>query len=354
MISFLAGICQNGMGVLHGLPQERATSIFKSDLPEFFSRFNIPHPMGVQNELKEAVRYVPSSILHYRPPNVTDLEVVAWKAVSNASVQLTDLIREALRLGMEDRAHALINVIIHTAEKYNVEYFKHLYLPFLRSMLPVWTENCLALSNTPFYSGNLYQCILGSYSRRYVGQKPSCLEKDWARIGVPCHCRDCGLLNHFITSPTERVGRFPMGKSRRQHLHQQLDMSRGSYTHITERLGNPQTLVVTKTRGEWDAKMRTWETRRAEAKNVFEAFGLENLRELLGNEFQNITGLLDKESRDERGAKRHQVGGAASSEYQRYFISPSRYTQNIDHTATVTGGAGTKRKLVEIIDLTGD
>lgn len=40
-----------------------------------------------------------------------------------------------------------------------------------------------------------------------------------------------------------------MGKQRRQHLHQQLDNLRIDCTHDTERYGNPQTLVVTKTSG---------------------------------------------------------------------------------------------------------
>jgi hypothetical protein len=163
------------------------------------------------------------------------------------------------------------------------------------------------------------------------------------------------MLNNFITSPTEKVGWFPVGKGRRQHLHQQLDRARGSYTHITERSGNPQTLVVTKTRAELDANIRAWETRRAEARNEFSAFGLETLRELLGDEFQNITGLSDKESGDERGAKRQKVGGAtAPGHLQRQFLSSNPQAHNVGHTATLTGGAGTKRKVIDIIDLTGD
>lgn len=351
MINFLAGLCQNGLGVRYGFPQERASSIFKSQFPEFYAHFDIHPSIEAQNETAQPARSILpalSYLSHTQPPRAEGPMIAAhWEAVSNASVKLPHLFRQTLELCLHGQANAMLNVIGHAAGTYDVNYFKHLFLPFLRGMLPVWKEKGIALSN-PNCRG-LYQSVLGSYSRRFVGEKPPCPEQDWARIRVPCPCRDCQTLNSFITNPTQRVGRFPIGKSRRMHIHQQLDGAKGTYTHITERIGNPQTLVVTKTRTEWESGVSAWETRRAEARDEFKSYGLETLRELLGDQFQNITGLSNAESGDE-AAKRQKVGATRSGDHHR-ILSSNLHAQNVGDAVTA-GGAGTKRKHVEIIDLT--
>lgn len=352
MISFLTGLCQDGLGVRYGFPQERAESIFKLQFPEFCARFDIPPPIEAQSEIVEPALSIfrPLSYPSHTGLPRTEAPTVAahWKAVSDASVKLPHLFRQALELCLPGQAEAMLNVMEHAADTYHVDYFKHLFLPFLRAILPVWNEKGIALGNPN--CRHLYQSVLVSYSRRFVGEKPPRPE-DWARAQVPCSCRDCEMLNSFITSPTQKVGWFAIGKSRRMHLHQQLNNAKETYTHITERTGNPQTLIVTKTRKEWESKVKAWETCRAEASVEFKSYRLETLRELLGDEFQNIiTGLSDAERGDERAAKR-QKGGATSSGHHDQILSSSFHAQNAGDASTA-GGAGTKRKLVGFIDLT--
>ncbi|HYV36107.1 MAG TPA: hypothetical protein VE988_10415, partial [Gemmataceae bacterium] len=57
----------------------------------------------------------------------------------------------------------------------------------------------------------------------------------------------------------ERVGRFPMNKQRRQHLHRQIDQHRCDCTHVTERKGSPQTLVCTKTQNSYERSRKQYE-----------------------------------------------------------------------------------------------
>lgn len=353
MINFLAGLCQNGHGERYGLPQERGASIFKLQFPEFCARFDIPQSIGSQNKTVEPARSIlpPLSYLsHTRPPRAEEPTIAAhWRAVSDASVKLPHLFQQALELCPRGQAEAMLNVIGHAADTYDVKYFKHLFLPFLRGMLPVWNTKGIALSNPICH--DLYQSILASYSRRFVGEKPSRPE-DWSRIRVPCSCRDCELLNSFVTSPTQKVGRFPMGKSRRMHLHQQLDKAEETYTHVTERKGSPQTLIVTKTRKEWESKAKAWEMRCSEARDEFKSFGLEKLRELLGDHFQNITELSNTKSGDERVTKRQKVGATRYGHHDQ-ILSSSVHAQNVGDASTV-GGAGTKRKIAGIIDLTDE
>lgn len=70
---------------------------------------------------------------------------------------------------------------------------------------------------------------------------------------VTCTCGDCAALKAFLVNPTEQVGRFPLAKQRRQHLHQIIQRQNCDTTHTTDRRGSPQTLVCTKTTTSYDA-----------------------------------------------------------------------------------------------------
>lgn len=79
--------------------------------------------------------------------------------------------------------------------------------------------------------------------------------QDWRReVELKCKCEDCRELIRFLRDPAAPVGRFPLRKDRRQHLHGQIDSHRLDCTHETERRGSPQTLVCTKTQASFERK----------------------------------------------------------------------------------------------------
>ena len=83
---------------------------------------------------------------------------------------------------------------------------------------------------------------------------------DWslpAKLG--CKCADCQALQAFARDPIERVHRFRVNKERRRHLHQVIDRNRFDMTHVTERVGSPQTLVYTKDRRSFNARMKRYQ-----------------------------------------------------------------------------------------------
>jgi predicted 2-oxoglutarate/Fe(II)-dependent dioxygenase YbiX len=85
--------------------------------------------------------------------------------------------------------------------------------------------------------------------------------QDWTRdAALGCKCEDCGALNRFLRDPTQRVGRFPLRKDRRQHLHQQIDRHQCDCTHVTDRYGSPQTLVCTKTQASFERRLKQFES----------------------------------------------------------------------------------------------
>jgi hypothetical protein len=82
---------------------------------------------------------------------------------------------------------------------------------------------------------------------------------DWKReANLDCKCEDCQALARFLRNPAERVGRFPVRKDRRQHLHQQIDEHKLDCTHVTERKGSPQTLVCSKTQTSYERRLQQY------------------------------------------------------------------------------------------------
>ena len=71
--------------------------------------------------------------------------------------------------------------------------------------------------------------------------------------------RTAARSSRFLRDPAQRVGRFPLRKERRQHLHQQIDRHGCDLTHVTERVGSPQTLVCTKTQASYERRLKQFE-----------------------------------------------------------------------------------------------
>ena len=82
---------------------------------------------------------------------------------------------------------------------------------------------------------------------------------DWRlNVELSCSCPDCRELQSFARDPAERVHRFRVKKERRRHLHNMIDRHRLDMTHVTERVGSPQTLVCTKDRRTFDRRMKQY------------------------------------------------------------------------------------------------
>ncbi|OIW24743.1 hypothetical protein CONLIGDRAFT_685690 [Coniochaeta ligniaria NRRL 30616] len=168
--------------------------------------------------------------------------------------------------------------------------FHPLWLPFLRGFVRV-LERCSVPVTAPRYR-HFYAAVLEAYIQNYVGKEPTDTSS-LVQPSVSCHCRDCEALNAFLTNPHRKVDRFPVGKERRQHLHQQLEYAGIDCTHKTERYGNPQTLVVTKNFTQQVQTRTVWKARAEAAMEQFELFDPDHLRTLLGHDYSKIVGLVD-------------------------------------------------------------
>ena len=77
-------------------------------------------------------------------------------------------------------------------------------------------------------------------------------------VELSCSCPDCRELQVFARDSAARIHRFRVKKERRQHLHNAIDKHHLDMTHLTERVGSPQTLVCTKDRRTFDRRMKQY------------------------------------------------------------------------------------------------
>ncbi len=104
---------------------------------------------------------------------------------------------------------------------------------------------------------------LWSHSAEFLlarSEQPPESPKDWRQdVKIACRCEDCRELQAFVLDPGARTHRFRVRQERRGHLHQQIDRHGLDMSHVTERIGSPQTLMCAKTRATYERQYHQYE-----------------------------------------------------------------------------------------------
>jgi hypothetical protein len=267
--------------------QETTPAIFRELLASMIATLSLRHEPE-----RETTPDVPTKcqrlteIGHYRATHGPKHRTAKVRRAPIDGENIAELLSVCLSLNLTTEADGLLESLMSEAGHVHIRDYQSMLLPFLKQ-----TKQVLKDHNIPFTHNSfrlLYQSILSSYFARYLGKEPA-RGGSWTRPKVSCRCRDCTELNRFLSSPTEIVGRFPLAKSRRQHLHQMLDGNGSDCTHVTERRGTPQTLVVTKTHDAASRAQTEWEQRAEEARKWIEVLGRHDLEQLLGEDYEYIT-----------------------------------------------------------------
>ncbi|KAF5027314.1 hypothetical protein F66182_558, partial [Fusarium sp. NRRL 66182] len=179
-------------------------------------------------------------------------------------------------------------MVILQADDFPAPELYTMWLPFLQNLIPFLKANSISF-DTPGYR-KLFSALILATINKYIGAMPP-RPKNWTIPGVNCSCDDCAHVNAFLHHPTQMSARFPVNKQRRHHIHQRLDSAGVGCTHQTSRVGNPHTLVVTKTSRPLDVKRQKWRKRRDEVLERLGQFEPEPLRTLLGDDYAKIEQL---------------------------------------------------------------
>lgn len=192
------------------------------------------------------------------------------------------------KLGLAHEINQLADKIISQTPHANVLTFDRLLLPLLKQLPP---PDCEPGSTSPKYE-TLFRTIISSYLKTYVQsppQKPTGLERQ--PRGCSLHCEDCVQLDAFLKDPHGASTHFAVKAKRRDHLEERLIDSYCSTE--TLRSGSPYTLVVKKKGSEWENAMKEWKQRCGVALKAVEGIGLEKLKGLLGEGWEDAVGVRD-------------------------------------------------------------
>ncbi|MBI4908358.1 MAG: 2OG-Fe(II) oxygenase [Acidobacteria bacterium] len=89
---------------------------------------------------------------------------------------------------------------------------------------------------------------------------PPAPPSDWRLdVELSCSCPDCRELQAFARNPAEHVHRFRVRQDRRRHLHRVIEGHHLDMTHVTDRVGSPQTLVCTKDRRTFHRRVKQYQ-----------------------------------------------------------------------------------------------
>lgn len=271
-----------------------------------------------------------------------------------SSDELADFLASIIAISGEadDIAGLLVNKIIEQVPQLPGMDIHTFWIPFLDCLVPRLVENQIPLDTARYQQ--LFTTVIKCYIMRFVKRAPS-TEKSLARKPVSCDCLDCTPLNRFLVDSAQEVARFAVNKQRRAHLHQKLDAARVDCVHETERVGSPQSLVVTKTFRHMKQALHNWGIRRTVACQNLELFDQTQLRLLLGDSYSSLITLEILESHSvPTSAPTEQVNASRSVASQsRSFLSELG-----TNTSSQPQTTGDKRKLplseVDIIDMISD
>ena len=212
------------------------------ELADFDGRDTLPH------SARAALAALPEALKPSKEPREATWQMSDKPGGTLSAAGLRDLFTLAWRCGLMEEAETAAAVVANHPRA----------LPPERT-IPAALK---ALPREDGFAGSAAYLTLWRHAAESLlarSAKPPEEPRDWA-VGadVPCNCELCARLKAFCKDPEERVGRFPLRKELRKHLHRQIDRYRLDMSHVTERRGRPFTLVCTKNRASHKRRLKQY------------------------------------------------------------------------------------------------
>ncbi|KUJ14086.1 uncharacterized protein LY89DRAFT_152721 [Mollisia scopiformis] len=180
--------------------------------------------------------------------------------------------------------------ITQTAKSSDRQELMDVYVPFLQRLV-AYLRGWKLLHAVPFQT--MFRSILKYLVDACAKLAPRSPPGTWERMKYSCGCRKCQVLDEFLVSPTITFFTYSRSTPGREHLEKRLKQAKlTQFLEVnTERNSVPWALVVRKTDPMYEKQRIEWEVARNRAKAAIAAMCLENLRVLLGDEFESIMTL---------------------------------------------------------------
>ena len=337
-MSFLTALFRAGEA--DRLRVEVVQSVFKDILADVIPELDLLRRDSPDSGRSQAgFEYNKRRRLGYYHNHATHVAVEDNSKVMTAD-KLATLFLQCEKLDLSHEIHQLADKICSHAPNANTISFEGLLLPLLSQLPPVVKQGSNSLSTLGY--ATVFRTVIQSYIGTYVQSpppKPTGFERQPRGCGLSCE--DCVSLDAFLKDAKKPTAHFAVKAQRREHLEQRLIASTCSTETVKH--GTPYTLVVKKKGMEWENAMKEWEKRCDFANTKVKDIGVEKLRGLLGDEWENVVGL--------RGIK---AGGGVETGDRRPLGNLGQ-----GKGASETGDNGVSGKVgrrggAEIIDLSGD
>ncbi|GKT50749.1 uncharacterized protein ColSpa_10930 [Colletotrichum spaethianum] len=267
-------------------PGRKALELYKRLVKDFIAKldFTKVHGPRTEEQIQKAAR-------HTYGQTAPEPTTTAYNDLAVTPEALAELFGTLIKLSSPPREDLVIPLaikLVSFAPKMQAADFDPLWIPFLQRLI-----SFLGITETPLTTPRYQQifcAILESYRDNYVGQKPANQAMNPhsgvnVRVQLHCTCANCLILLTFLRDPSRYVCRLPVGKRARHHLHKQIEQRGIPCSHVTDRSGPLETLVVTKLREKEDAE---YEAKQKKAAEVFQSFDQTKLGLLLGEDYPAI------------------------------------------------------------------
>ena len=191
-------------------------------------------------------------------------------------------------MGLMDEMNEMIAKLKKEADEVNVIALEQVLMPSLTSLPQVMHEQQTSRGTENYQ--DLYKHIINRYVLRYVGVKP-CKPSNWSFPTGGCGCGDCSTLDSFLSSLSRQTVEFTTTGPNQDHIKGRVSSLRDIRTSMRKNKRAPHTLILTKTMDEWQSSRDMWSGRYSSAFSTIKNVGIDKLRQLLGNKFDELVNM---------------------------------------------------------------
>lgn len=212
------------------------------------------------------------------------------------------IIEMCLELGLDHESEMLLAQVEKEASLGNASTLHLILMPFVEGLAMVMRKQRVAFTNLRY--SKLFRLVIAIFVTKFVGMKPR-PPRDWSLPSRGCGCKECHELDLFLNSPSQQTMHFRGTGKRRDHLESNLRQELSVDKRTQQNPTAPHTLVLTKTRIRYEHDHKAWEERCKEARGFFDRIGLDALRQLLGEVYNELTELQSVDVSHRDGPDKH-------------------------------------------------
>ena len=173
-----------------------------------------------------------------------------------AVLTLPGLLQILRSLGDHAQLQRLVEMVRANPKRFPLETVQ---VPVLKTAITAWRKHDLA---TPALVQNWLLAVQQELQAA-TSQEPQ-PPSDWARPNdIECKCKFCQELKTILGDPTSKVGRIRAAENYRSHVLESVRKHNSDVTHGLEKIGSPHVLVLTKTDGSFQRRLKRYHDEQA-------------------------------------------------------------------------------------------